>query len=57
LLTNIVIAWNTARMQAVVERWRKAGTDVQDEWLRLCISSTSISVARSASLCSDMRRR
>ena len=34
LLTNIVIAWNTARMQTVIERWRKAGTHVQDEWLR-----------------------
>jgi hypothetical protein len=34
LLSNIVIAWNTARMQAVVDRWRKEGMDVEDEWLR-----------------------
>ncbi|MBT2303890.1 Tn3 family transposase [Variovorax paradoxus] len=34
LLTNIVIAWNTARMQAVVDRWRKEGMEVEDEWLR-----------------------
>ncbi|VTU45941.1 Transposase, TnpA family (plasmid) [Variovorax sp. SRS16] len=34
LLTNIVIAWNTARMQAVVDRWRKEGMDVEDAWLR-----------------------
>ena len=33
LLTNIVIAWNTARMQAVVQRWRKEGMVVEDAWL------------------------
>jgi hypothetical protein len=32
-LKNIVIAWNTARMQAVVERWRKVGMVVEDAWL------------------------
>ena len=34
LLTNIVIAWNTAHMQAVIDRWRKEGMVVEDAWLR-----------------------
>jgi len=34
LLTNIVMAWNTSRMQAVVDRWRKQGQAVDDAWLR-----------------------
>jgi len=34
LLTNIVIAWNTSRMQRVVERWRKDGMVVEEAWLR-----------------------
>ena len=34
LLTNIVIAWNTARMQGVVDRWRKDGQVIEDSWLR-----------------------
>jgi TnpA family transposase len=33
LLTNVVVAWNTHRMQAVVDRWRKAGQTVEDTWL------------------------
>jgi TnpA family transposase len=34
LLTNIVIAWNTAHMQAVIDRWRKERMVVDDDWLR-----------------------
>jgi TnpA family transposase len=34
LLTNIVIAWNTSRMQQVVDRWRKQGQLVDETWLR-----------------------
>ncbi len=33
LLTNVVIAWNTSRMQGVVDRWRKAGEPVENDWL------------------------
>ena len=34
LLTNIVLAWNTHRMNEVVERLRKGGTNIEDAWLR-----------------------
>jgi TnpA family transposase len=34
LLTNIVLAWNTSRMNEVVERFRKEGMEVQDAFLR-----------------------
>jgi TnpA family transposase len=34
LLTNIVLAWNTSRMQEVVERLRRQGVKVEDDWLR-----------------------
>jgi TnpA family transposase len=34
LLTNIVMAWNTSRMNDVVERLRKDGTKIEDAWLR-----------------------
>jgi TnpA family transposase len=34
LLANIVIAWNTSRMEAVVERLRKSGVRIEDDWLR-----------------------
>nr|WP_226382964.1 transposase [Burkholderia mayonis] len=34
LLTNVVIAWNTQRMQATIDGWRKKGQDVADDWLR-----------------------
>nr|WP_235851164.1 Tn3 family transposase [Paraburkholderia piptadeniae] len=30
----MVVAWNTQRMQAVVDRWRSNGSDVGDDWLR-----------------------
>lgn len=34
LLTNIVIAWNTARMNDVVVRLRKGGMEIDAAWLR-----------------------
>lgn len=34
LLTNLVIAWNTHHMQAVVNKWRASGQDIEDAWLR-----------------------
>jgi hypothetical protein len=34
LLTNIVLAWNTRRMHETVERLRRGGTTIEDEWLR-----------------------
>ncbi|AYQ43550.1 Tn3 family transposase [Burkholderia lata] len=34
LLTNLVIAWNTQRMQATVDGWRRKGRQVDDEWVR-----------------------
>jgi TnpA family transposase len=34
LLTNVVIAWNTNRMQQVVDRWRKQGMVIEAAWLR-----------------------
>ncbi|MBS0454250.1 MAG: Tn3 family transposase [Proteobacteria bacterium] len=34
LLTNIVLAWNTNRMNDVVERLRREGLRIEDEWLR-----------------------
>ena len=34
LLTNIVLAWNTSRMNEVVERLKRVGTKVEDNWLR-----------------------
>lgn len=34
LLTNIVIAWNTMKMQEVADRWRKERRPIEDEWVR-----------------------
>lgn len=34
LLTNIVIAWNTVKIQAVVDTWRKDKHPVEDAWIR-----------------------
>jgi len=34
LLTNLVIAWNTQRIQATLDRWRSKGQGVDDDWLR-----------------------
>src|SRR2546425_12836135 len=34
LLTNIIIAWNTVKMQAVVDNWRKAKHTIEDAWIR-----------------------
>lgn len=33
LLTNLVIAWNTHKMQETVDRWRKSGRPIDDAWL------------------------
>ena len=34
LLTNIVLAWNTSRMHEVIERLKRDGTRIEDDWLR-----------------------
>ncbi len=34
LLTNSVVAWNTSRMNDVVEGMRKDGMAIDDAWLR-----------------------
>lgn len=34
LLTNLVVAWNTQKMQATVERWRKSGQNIETPGLR-----------------------
>ena len=34
LLTNIVLAWNTSRMDGVVSRLRASGLPIEDVWLR-----------------------
>nr|WP_311530198.1 Tn3 family transposase [uncultured Ralstonia sp.] len=34
LLTNLVIAWNTERMQTTVDTWRRKGQRIDDDWLR-----------------------
>ncbi|WP_353506748.1 Tn3 family transposase [Variovorax sp. J31P179] len=34
LLTNIVLAWNTSRMDSVVARLRESGLPMEDDWLR-----------------------
>jgi TnpA family transposase len=34
LLTNVVLAWNTSRMNDVVERLRKDRLKIEDDWLR-----------------------
>ncbi|ERJ40939.1 Mobile element protein [Burkholderia sp. AU4i] len=31
LLTNLVISWNTQRMQATIDDWRHKGRKVDDE--------------------------
>lgn len=33
LLTNLVLGWNTHRMQECVERWRRSGRLIEDAWL------------------------
>ncbi len=33
LLTNVVIAWNTHKMQETVTRWRKTGRPIEDAWV------------------------
>ena len=34
LLTNIVLAWNTSRMNSVIDNLRKEGAAIEDGWLR-----------------------
>jgi len=34
LLTNIVLAWNTHRMNEVVDKLRREGVRIEDDWLR-----------------------
>jgi TnpA family transposase len=34
LLTNIVLAWNTSRMHEEVEKMRRSGSGIEDDWLR-----------------------
>jgi len=34
LLTSVVIAWNTQRMQATLDAWQKKGQGIDDDWLR-----------------------
>ncbi|MDE3108874.1 MAG: Tn3 family transposase [Acidobacteriota bacterium] len=33
LLTNLVIAWNTRRLQETTDVWRKSKREINDEWL------------------------
>lgn len=34
LLTNIVLAWNAGRMHEVIERLKRDGPRIEDDWLR-----------------------
>ena len=34
LLTNIVLAWNTSRMDTVVARLHREGVGIEEDWLR-----------------------
>jgi TnpA family transposase len=34
LLTNVVLAWNVARMEDTVRSLRLRGTTIEDDWLR-----------------------
>ena len=34
LLTNIVLAWNTSRMDGIVERLKRDGVAIEEDWLR-----------------------
>ena len=34
LLTNIVLAWNTSRMDGVVARLKRDGAGIEEDWLR-----------------------
>lgn len=34
LLTNVVIAWNTMKMQDVVDRWKAIKHPIEDHWIR-----------------------
>ncbi len=34
LLTNVLIAWNTQRMQATLDAWQETGQGIDDDGLR-----------------------
>ena len=34
LLTNVVIAWNTMKIQEVVDRWKANKHPIEDSWIR-----------------------
>ena len=34
LLTNIVLAWNTSRIDSVVARLKRDGVGIEEDWLR-----------------------
>ena len=34
LLTNVVITWNTMKMQDVVDRWKEEKHPIEESWLR-----------------------
>ena len=34
LLTNIVLAWNTSRMDGVVAKLKRDGAGIEEDWLR-----------------------
>jgi TnpA family transposase len=34
LLTDLVIAWNTQRMQSTLDDWQRKGQGIDDDWLR-----------------------
>ena len=34
LLTNIVLAWNTSRMDSVVARLKRDGVGIEEDWLQ-----------------------
>ena len=42
LLTNLVLAWNTKRLQETTDRWRKHNRPLEDDWLA-CIGPAAFS--------------
>ncbi|MFM0515536.1 Tn3 family transposase, partial [Paraburkholderia sp. RL17-373-BIF-A] len=34
VLTNLVIAWNTQRMQTTLDDWQRKGQGIDDDWLQ-----------------------
>jgi TnpA family transposase len=41
LLTNLVIAWNTQRMQTTLDDWQRKGQGIDDDWLRRLLHACS----------------